>query len=85
MLGAGERLTRREMLPLLQDRGIAVDGERMGHLLMRAELDLLICSGGLKGKEHTYALLDEVVPAASSIPREEALAELTPVSLRLDR
>ena len=77
ILEDGKRLTRREILPLLRDRGITVDGERLGHLMMRAELDLLVCSGGLKGKQHTYALLDELVPAASPIPREEALAELT--------
>lgn len=30
---------------------------------MHAELNLLIGSGGLVGKQHTYALLDERVPA----------------------
>ncbi|MDQ2853657.1 MAG: winged helix DNA-binding domain-containing protein [Chloroflexota bacterium] len=77
ILDGGKRLTRREILPLLQDRGIAVDGERLGHLMLRAELDLLVCSGGLKGRQHTYALLDEIVPAASPMPREVGLAELT--------
>ena len=43
---------------------------------MRAELDGVICSGALRGKQHTYALLDERAPHARSLEREEALAEL---------
>lgn len=45
-------------------------------MVMRAELDGLICSGAMKGKQHTYALLDERVPSTRRIDREEALAEL---------
>ena len=37
-------------------------GERVGHLLLLAELRGLVCSGPPRGTEHTYALLDEVVP-----------------------
>src|SRR3712207_9151704 len=36
----------------------------------------VICSGGLKGKQQTYALLDERVPPAPALTRDEALAEL---------
>jgi hypothetical protein len=43
---------------------------------MRAELDAVICSGALRGKQHTYALLDERAPNAKSLRRDEALAEL---------
>ena len=45
-------------------------------LLMRAELDAVICSGALRGKQHTYALLDERAPQAKTLERDEALAEL---------
>jgi Winged helix DNA-binding domain len=44
---------------------------------MHAELEGLICSGAMRGKQHTYALLDERVPPASMLTHEEALAELT--------
>jgi hypothetical protein len=44
---------------------------------MWAELDAVICSGGLNGKQHTYALFDERVPEARPFDRDEALAELT--------
>ena len=43
---------------------------------MHAELDALICSGARRGKQHTYALLDERAPDARDLPRDEALAEL---------
>jgi len=45
----------------------------MGH----AELDQVICSGGRKGKQFTYALLEERAPQASRLERDAALAELT--------
>jgi hypothetical protein len=44
--------------------------------MMHAELEGLVCSGALKGKQHTYALLAERAPRARRLPREEALAEL---------
>ena len=44
--------------------------------MMRAELDALICSGPRRGKQFTYALLDERAPAGRALAREEALAEL---------
>jgi hypothetical protein len=44
---------------------------------MYAELEQAICSGPRRGKEFTYALLDERVPPAPALSRAEALAELT--------
>lgn len=75
-LANGQRLTRGEIARLLAGHGIAPGGEWLGHLLMRAELDLVICSGGLRGRQQTYLLLDAIVPPASPMPRDEALAEL---------
>jgi hypothetical protein len=45
-------------------------------MMMHAELDGIICSGALRGKQHTYALLDGRAPQASTLERDEALAEL---------
>ncbi len=74
----GDQLTRLELAAALDRAGIAMDVEqRSSHILMRAELDGLICSGGRRGKQFTYALLDERAPAAKSLPRDEAVAELT--------
>jgi winged helix DNA-binding protein len=76
-LARGEHLTRKELAAVLQKGGIVAAGQRLGHLMMRAELDLVVCSGAMSGKQHTYALVEERAPRAKSLPREEALAELT--------
>lgn len=43
---------------------------------MHAELDGIICSGPRKGKQFTYALLEERVPKVRQLTRQEALYEL---------
>lgn len=68
---------RRPIESALNESGIATDNNRLSHILMQAELSGLICSGGLEGKQHTYALLEERVPAAPALSADEALAELT--------
>lgn len=67
--------TRRQLVPLMHGSGIAVDGQ-LGHLLMIAELRGLICSGPLIDGQHSYALLDEWIPAAPELPTAPAVAAL---------
>ncbi len=70
-------LTRDELAGVLQTAGINASGtQRMSHLLMRAELDGIMCSGPRRGKQFTYALLEERVPPVPPLSRAEALAEL---------
>jgi hypothetical protein len=77
-LEGGRRLIRLKLTAALEAAGISGSGQRIGHLLMHAELDAVICSGGLDGRQHAYALFDEVVVAAQHEPSsDEALAELT--------
>jgi hypothetical protein len=74
----GKHLTRTELREAHNKAGIPADDTvRMGHILLRAELDGLVCSGPRSGKQFTYALLEERVPPGKSLTREEALAELT--------
>jgi hypothetical protein len=56
--------------------GIEAAGQRLGHFMLRAELDAVVCSGPRRGKRFTYALLDERVPMSKALARDEALAEL---------
>src|SRR5229473_174993 len=59
-LEGGKHLTRLEIGAALQAAGIAVaDGSVLSHLVSRAELDGVVCSGTLRGKQHTHALLEE--------------------------
>ncbi len=76
-LEGGQQLTREELGAALERKGIAASGLCLATLVMHAELDALICSGERRGKQHTYALLDERVPPTKPRSREEALAELT--------
>jgi hypothetical protein len=76
-LEGGNHLTRRELAAVLQRSGIATEGQIIAHLVMNAELEAVICSGVPRGKEQTYALLDERAPDSTWLPRDEALAELT--------
>ena len=74
----GRQLTRTELAAALRSGRVNVDGsQRLGHLMMRAELDGVVCSGARRGKQFTYALLEERVPPAPARDREEALLELT--------
>lgn len=75
-LGGGNALTRKEIGTLLERVGITASDLRLGYIMMHAELEALVCSGPLRGKQHTYALLDEWAPTARSLPRDEALATL---------
>lgn len=76
-LQGGKQLTRVELASALQKSGIATTGElRMGYILMEAELNALICSGARRGKQFTYALLEERVPPVRKLERDEALVEL---------
>lgn len=76
-LEGGKFLTRQELKQALVESGIESNNLRMSFIVMRAELDAVICSGPRRGKQFTYALLTERAPQAHSLPREEALAELT--------
>ena len=76
-LEGGRALTRAEITEVYRRAKIDVSNLlRVGHLLMRAELDALICSGPRRGKWSTYALIDERVKAAAPRPRDDALSEL---------
>ncbi|HEY0674529.1 MAG TPA: winged helix DNA-binding domain-containing protein [Longimicrobiales bacterium] len=75
-LANGRYLTRAELGAELQKKRIVTDGQRLAYIAMHAELEGLICSGPVRGKQHTYALVDERVGAASAPAREEALAML---------
>jgi len=76
-LQGGAHLTRRELATALKQAGIRASGPRLAYIVMRAELDAIVCSGAMRGKQHTYALLDERAPHAKTLERDAALAELT--------
>ena len=76
-LAGGAQLTRAELKAALAGTGVPVGAtQHFAHLLIHAELDAVVCSGARRGKQLTYALFDDRVPAAPAMPRDAALAEL---------
>ena len=61
-LKGGEQLTREVLRNVLQQAGISTSDLRFVYIIARAELDGIICSGARRGKQFTYALLDERAP-----------------------
>ena len=75
-LGGGVNLNREELTRLYLDANIRTNENRLSHLLMRAELEGIICNGAIKQNKLTYALLSEKVPVRKLFSREESLFEL---------
>src|SRR5450759_479486 len=75
-LKGGGRLSRPDMLNLLENAGIRTENQRGYHILWVAAQTGLICMGPLQGKQQTFVLLDEWAPDARALSREEALAVL---------
>ncbi len=71
-----KHLTRTALNVALQQQGIITDTIGLSCIMMQAELDGIICSGPREGKQFTYALIDERVPHASPLSKEEALSEM---------
>jgi hypothetical protein len=78
-LKCGKQLTRSNLDELLKQSGINVglNNLRLTFIMLHAEIEGIICSGALQGKEHTYALLDERVPKTKLLTHDGASAELT--------
>jgi winged helix DNA-binding protein len=73
----GKHLTRAELGAALTKAKIQITNPvRLACIVMRAELDGLICSGARRGKQFTYTLLEERVTTPAALEREAALLEL---------
>ena len=76
VLKDGNHLTRKELVTELNKAKIATNDNRSSHILFHAELEGIICSGSMKGKQTTYALLKERIPKPKPLKKEEALFKL---------
>jgi hypothetical protein len=76
MLEGGVYLTRKEIGAELERHGVPTAGQRLAYIVMSAELRGLICSGPMRGAQHTYAVLDERVPPGLTYEADEALTEI---------
>jgi hypothetical protein len=70
----GVVLIRAELGERLRRAGLPMTSMHLAHVLMHAELERVVCSGPRRGKQFTYALLEERVPNVPRLPADEALA-----------
>ena len=73
-LQGGKRLTRQDMMQVLEGGGIRTEGQRGYHVLGYLAQTGVLCLGPMEDKQQTFVLLDEWVPHARQVSREEALA-----------
>jgi hypothetical protein len=75
-LNGGRRLSRPDMMSLLEDAGISTQGQRGYHILWYLSQAGLICLGPMQDKQQTFVLLGEWAPDSRELTREKSLAEL---------
>jgi DNA glycosylase AlkZ-like len=75
-LRGNRRLSRLEMMQLLEEADIGTQKQRGYHILWYVSQEGLICPGPMQDKQQTFVLLDEWVPNSRELSREESLAEL---------
>jgi Winged helix DNA-binding domain len=75
-LEGGRQRTRGTLYEMLEAAGIATTGQRGINILQQLAHEGILCFAAREGKQPTFALLDEWVPSAKTLARDEALAEL---------
>jgi hypothetical protein len=76
LLQGGQHLTRSALYAALEKKKIATGDQRGLHILAYLAQEGTLCFGPRAGKQHTFVLLDEWLPASKILHREEALGEL---------
>ena len=69
-------LTREEIMAHIALPGTMPNDIRPSAVMMNAELMGIVCNGPMRGKQHTYALLEERIAPAKALTRQESLATL---------
>ncbi|HET8984915.1 MAG TPA: winged helix DNA-binding domain-containing protein [Trueperaceae bacterium] len=75
-LTGGRCRTRDELKLALTEAGIDVTGQRITVALFDLELHTVICSGPVRGRHHTYGLVDELLPPSPTLATDGATARL---------
>ncbi|ALV45786.1 hypothetical protein MB46_10140 [Arthrobacter alpinus] len=89
-LAGGRHRTRVQLQAALAAAGVEATGLRLTYAMMHAELEQVVISGASMGKQRSYALFDERVPAgpipdrawALTLLAERFLATRGPVSIK---
>lgn len=77
LLAGNNHLSRDEIMQELNIKKTSKEDFLSAAIMMNAELDGLVCNGRMKGKQITYALLEErVLKPKTKLTKEEGLAKL---------
>lgn len=79
LIGTAENIgsvTKEDFEGALADKGITMDDHRLSYHIRFAELDGVLCSGGLLPMKATYALSEKKIPRTEPIERDWGLARL---------
>jgi hypothetical protein len=75
-LAGGRRMTRPELFNHLERGGVFTSGQRGIHILWMLAHEGVVCFGPPRGRQQTFVLLEEWLPASEPLSRPEALARI---------
>jgi hypothetical protein len=73
---AGTSLTRTETYAALERAKVSCAGQRGIHILGQLAMTGVLCVAAPRGKQQTFALLDDWIPRSRALTGDDALAEL---------
>lgn len=73
LLNKADHITKQDILSALSKQHITVSSLLVTQIIIRAELEMLLCNGAAK---NTYALFDQRIPPASSLSKTESIVQL---------
>jgi len=76
LLRDNNNLTRTELMAELKERKIPADNLQAIHIMLNAELNGIVCNDPMRGKQFTYALIDDRIPPTKPLTKEESLGKL---------
>lgn len=74
-----DNLTKEDLMNRLEKKKIAVSSLMTTQIIIRAELEMRVCSGTRKKNKVTYSLFDRRVPPSERISKNDALVRLASV------
>lgn len=76
LFAGSKSLPKKAIAEELKSLGFLLDDRLLTSLLVRSEIEGLLCSGVMQGREVTWALLSERVPTIYSLTPDDALKQL---------
>lgn len=78
-LQGSRQRTRDAVYDILEKAKIPAYGQRGLHIVWQLAQKGVLCFGTREGKQHTFTLLDEWIPATKNLSRNESLAKLASI------